>query len=81
MEKNFYADSSLSTAIVIILWISAPSTYVLVPELGPDQGAVLVKDGRKILYYKSGSLASRTSVWEWNSLLGYEAFLQPTSFC
>ena len=62
----------LSTAIVIILWISAPSTYVLVPELGPDQGAVLVKDGRKILYYKSGSLASRTSVWEWNSLLGYE---------
>lgn len=71
-RRIFMLILPLSTAIVIFLWISAPSTYVLVPELGPDQGAVLVKDGRKILYYKSGSLASRTSVWEWNSLLGYE---------
>lgn len=45
---------------------------VYCPDLGPDQGAVLVIGDHKILYYKGGSIPSHTSDWEWKSILGYE---------
>lgn len=53
------------------LFLLAPKARLYAPELGPDQGAVLLSGGHRILYYRGGSIPSHTSNWEWNSFLGY----------
>lgn len=55
----------------LVLFLFAPEARLYAPELGPDQGAILLSGGRRILYYRGGSIPSHTSNWEWNSLLGY----------
>ena len=55
----------------LALFLFAPEARLYAPELGPDQGAILLSGGRRILYYRGGSIPSHTSNWEWNSLLGY----------
>lgn len=55
----------------LALFLFAPEARLYTPELGPDQGAILLSGGRRILYYRGGSIPSHTSNWEWNSLLGY----------
>ena len=57
--------------LCLIYW-QMPKTRVYFPDLGPDQGMVLVKGDRKIVYYKGGRITSHRSLWEWNSFLGYE---------
>ena len=54
------------------LYVTAPKLLVYCPDLGPDQGMVLVHGNQKILYYKGGGVVSHRSAWEWNSFLGYE---------
>lgn len=56
----------------IFLHVTKPDTMIYCPDLGPDQGAVLVTKEHKILYYKGGSIPSHTSDWEWKSILGYK---------
>lgn len=63
---------TFSLASVIYFYIIAPDTAVYAPDLGPDQGAVVVTKNHKILYYRGSRIPSHTSNWEWNSLLGYE---------
>lgn len=58
--------------LTLFLYVTKPETLVCFPDLGPDQGAILVTGGHKILYYKGGSIPSHTSDWEWKSILGYE---------
>ena len=59
-------------ATALYLYWQTPSLRVYVPDLGPDQGMMLVNGDRNILYYKGGQVASHRSSWEWNSILGYE---------
>ena len=68
---------TLSFWCVLSLWLCVlywqlPKTRVYCPDLGPDQGMVLVKEDKKIVYYKGGGVTSHRSAWEWNSFLGYE---------
>lgn len=58
--------------LTFFFYITRPEWVVYCPDLGPDQGAVLVTGEHKILYYKGGSIPSHTSDWEWKSILGYE---------
>ena len=59
-------------AVALCLYWQRPVLRVYVPDLGPDQGMMLVNGDRNILYYKGGAVASHRSSWEWNSILGYE---------
>lgn len=63
---------SVVMATTLYLYWQTPSLRVYVPDLGPDQGMMLVNGDRNILYYKGGQVASHRSSWEWNSILGYE---------
>ena len=58
--------------LTFFFYITRSEWVVYCPDLGPDQGAVLVTGEHKILYYKGGSIPSHTSDWEWKSILGYE---------
>lgn len=55
-----------------VLYWQFSKTRVYCPDLGPDQGVILVHGDKKILYYKGGGVTSHRSAWEWNSVLGYE---------
>ena len=61
-----------SLGLSLYLYISSPSVILYAPDLGPDQGAVLVTEEHTILYYRGGSIPSHTSAWEWKSIIGYE---------
>lgn len=54
------------------LYLHMPPLRVYCPDLGPDQGMIVVDGNKKILYYKGGGVTSYRSAWEWNSILGYE---------
>lgn len=76
-KQKFWRYLGFSCWCVLGLWIGflyvqMPSLRVYCPDLGPDQGAILVDGKKKILYYKGGDVTSYRSAWEWNSLLGYE---------
>ena len=51
--------------LTFFFYITRPEWVVYCPDLGPDQGAVLVTGEHKILYYKGGSIPSHTSDWDW----------------
>ncbi len=62
--------------LVLFLYLTRPAVRVYVPDLGPDQGMVLVNGKQNILYYKGGGVSSHTAAWEWNSFLGYEGIFE-----
>lgn len=61
----------LAALAVLGFYLSRPEAMVYAPELGPDQGAIVLSGNRRVLYYRGGSIPSHTSNWEWNSFLGY----------
>ena len=73
-ERIITAASLWGVVMVCVFYLhwQTPALRLYVPDLGPDQGMMLVNGDRNILYYKGGQVASHRSSWEWNSILGYE---------
>lgn len=58
-------------ALVYTGW-SASDFVVRVPDLGREQGALIVSKNRKIIYDKGDDFSARTLPYEWESFLQYE---------